>query len=156
MSDENRKKVNLYIDCEWDGYRGGLLSIALVGDEINFHATMINQTVADPWVREHVVPNLFRWAPERAISDSELSYCLSRFFADQLFEGASVHIIADWPEDIERFCRALIVGPGQRIETPPLTFEIIRAPDGAVVPICPHNAYSDAEALQKWHSGEQR
>ena len=24
--------MNLYIDCEWDGYQGELLSMALVGD----------------------------------------------------------------------------------------------------------------------------
>lgn len=143
--------MNLYIDCEWDGYRGGLLSMALVGDGGSFHAVMINQPVTDPWVREHVVPHLHKWAPDFANSDAHLSHLLSLYLEDEGFVDEQINIIADWPEDIERFCRALIVGPGLRIETPPLTFEIVRVPDGAAVSQAPHNAYADALALQRWH-----
>ena len=59
----------------------------------------------------------------------------------------AIHIIADWPEDIAHFCRALITGPGIRINTPPLTMEIRRDLDA--VSELPHNALADARAIRR-------
>jgi hypothetical protein len=58
----------------------------------------------------------------------------------------SVHLIADWPEDIKLFCDALITGPGVRIDTPALTMEIRRDLDA--VSRIPHNALADAFAIR--------
>jgi hypothetical protein len=50
-------------------------------------------------------------------------------------------------EDIAHFCDILTTGPGNRIPTPTLRFEIRRDMD-AVVPSQPHNALSDAAAMR--------
>jgi hypothetical protein len=58
----------------------------------------------------------------------------------------SIHIVADWPEDIKHFCDALIIGPGIRIDTPPLTMEVRRDLDADSE--LPHNALADARAIR--------
>jgi hypothetical protein len=60
-----------------------------------------------------------------------------------------VHLVADWPEDIQHFCEALITAPGLRIDTPPLTMEIRRDLDA--VSALPHNALEDARAIMRKH-----
>jgi len=64
----------------------------------------------------------------------------------QAFLGryTSVHVIADWPEDIKHFCDALITGPGMRLNTPPLTMTIMRFDS---VSELPHNALADARGI---------
>lgn len=57
----------------------------------------------------------------------------------------SVHIIADWPEDIMWLCKVLVTGPGTRLDTPPLTMQILRVD---TVSKNPHNALADAQALR--------
>lgn len=59
----------------------------------------------------------------------------------------SVHIVADWPEDIEHFCRALITGPGNRINTPLLTMEVDRSIDAPSA--LPHNALEDVRGIRR-------
>lgn len=58
----------------------------------------------------------------------------------------AVQQIADWPEDVAHFCNFLITGPGTRIDTPPLTFEVRRDLDA--VSKIPHNALEDARAMR--------
>ena len=61
-----------------------------------------------------------------------------------------VEIVADWPDDIAYFCRALLTGNGQMVTVPPLTFRLMNlagfstARNSAV----PHNALHDARALR--------
>ena len=57
----------------------------------------------------------------------------------------AVHIVADWPEDIAHFCKALITGPGYRLDTPPLTMEVLRIDAGSELP---HNALADARGIR--------
>ena len=57
----------------------------------------------------------------------------------------SVHVIADWPEDIQHFCNALIIGAGMRINTPPLTMEVLRIDAESTLP---HNALHDARGIR--------
>jgi hypothetical protein len=64
-----------------------------------------------------------------------------------LCQFESIHIVADWPEDIMWFCKVLVTGPGTRINTPPLSLEILRVD---TVSINPHNALADAGALRAW------
>jgi hypothetical protein len=60
----------------------------------------------------------------------------------------SVHIIADWPEDIMWFCKVLVTGPGTRLDTPPLIMEVLRID---TVSKNPHNALADAMTLRDWY-----
>lgn len=127
-------KTNLYLDCEFDGFGGNLISMALVRDNHNFFYEVVHHTVTDPWVAENVVPVLDQYP----ISMDEFRAELCNFLF-QFPDG--VHIIADWPDDIAYFTKALLTGPGTRINTPPLTMEIVRSDHKSLTP---HNALADA------------
>jgi hypothetical protein len=128
----------LFIDCEWNGFGGQLISIALTtGNHINeFYEVLTLPEHIDPWVSQHVIPKLDKQPIDYKEMQLKLGYFLSMF--------DSVHIVADWPEDIERLCQALITGAGTRIDTPPLTMEVVRV---NTLSVNPHNALSEARAL---------
>ena len=135
--------TEIFIDCEWNGYRGSLITMALVamsGEEMYVGIPLFEE--ANPWVRRHVLPVVGEEV-EGVTGPTELASRLAAFLAQ--FEA--VHLIADWPEDVERFCRALITGPGMRIDTPPLTMEIRRDLDSTQSAL-PHNALADARAIR--------
>ena len=90
------------------------------------------------WVAENVIPVLNRSAVSKYTFTESLKKYLSQF--------DSINIIADWPEDIERFCRALITSPGQCIQTPPLSMSIVRIDAESELP---HNALEDARGTRK-------
>ena len=123
----------MWIDCEWNEFRGDLISMALVDEDgVYFYASLGCENPGD-WVREHVLPVV-------GIPPMSLERMRENLQA-WLRQYDSIHIIADWPEDIERFCRLLIVGPGMRLNTPPLTMEVLRIDSESRVP---HNALADA------------
>lgn len=131
--------MKLFLDCEWSDDQ--LLSLALVPETRAlpvFYAELEHdKETLSPWVQENVVLN---GAPHpRYRVQRELSHYLAAY-------DEGVHIIADWPEDIARICMLLITSPGSRINTPPLTFEVVRL-DG--VSAEPHYALADAKALRE-------
>ena len=63
-----------------------------------------------------------------------------------------VTIVADWPTDIEHFCRLLSLQPfdGQIVKTPPITFELKTHLNGEGKSEVPHNALEDAKAIMRY------
>ena len=133
---EGWRPTRLYIDGEWNSFRGELISMALVAEDGRHWYEELECRDPDPWVAANVIPKL----EGRPVSLVGMRQSLHAWLAQ--FEA--VHIVADWPEDIERFCWLLIRGPGERIDTPPLTMEVVRvdAPSAN-----PHNALADARGL---------
>jgi len=129
--------MDIYIDCEWNSFGGDLISMALVADDGREFYQVLPCDNPDPWVIEHVIPVLNQRATTLEAMRTYLQWFLMGF--------DSIHIIADWPEDIERFCAMLITGPGMRLNTPPLTMEVLRVDS---VSLLPHNALEDARALR--------
>lgn len=129
--------MNLFIDCEWNGFKGDLISMALV-DEAgrSWYEVLYCQDPCD-WVRDNVMPVLNK----KYVSLYEMQRSLQGFLCSYSW----VHIIADWPEDIQWFCKSLIIAPGHRISTPALTMEVRRDLDA--ISIVPHNALEDAKAI---------
>ena len=130
--------MKLFLDCEFNGFQGQLISMALVAEDGNSWYEVLPCEYPVEWVAKNVMPILGKKPLENAY---ELSLSLERF----LMKFRDVHIIADWPEDIQHFCAALIVGPGSRINTPPLTMEVIRVDTESKIP---HNALADAQAIR--------
>ena len=140
-----------YIDCEFDGHNGPLLSLAMVkenGRSIHIRTT---EQALDPWVVANVEPLMDRheaqssqWIPLHEVGPS----------IRQFLQGDQWPVIvADSPVDIGRFCRALSTGPdGQwaSADFPRMTFEVRNVDcyptdlPGAVQ----HNAWWDAMALK--------
>ena len=138
--------MRLFIDGEWNGFGGELLSLALVPEiekEPVFYMEFPVPDKVDPWVAANVLPHLSRRKETREQAQRSLAFYLN------LRAFQPVHIVADWPEDIERFCNLLITGPGKRIDIPRMTFEVIpglhAVSDHSDVP---HNALEDARAIR--------
>jgi hypothetical protein len=136
-----------FLDCEWNDYRGTLISMALVpeveGDSIWY--AVFGCLAPTPWVKRNVLPVL------GVEPDGYVMHQVARVeLADYLGydDGPPSLIVADWPEDIERFCDFLIIGPGQRIKVPELAFWIAREAGDAAQSQVPHNAVEDALALR--------
>lgn len=137
--------MKLFIDGEWNSFGGDLISLALVSEVGHEFYEVLGCDDPDPWVAENVMPKLYK-------EPIALSVFKARLMA-YLLQFESTHVVADWPEDIEWFCRCLIVGPGMRLNTPPLTMEILRVD---TVSKDPHNALADARALRDYITGEKQ
>ncbi len=135
--------MNCYIDCEWNDFRGELISMALVAEDGRELYFALGCPDPSPWIAEHVMPVIGIDPVPRYIAQAKLKTFLSVY--------SDVHIIADWPEDIAQFCNFLITGPGERINTPNLTFEINRSLDSTS--LVPHNALEDARANKRAVNG---
>jgi hypothetical protein len=134
--------VRIWIDCEFNEFRGELISLALVSEDGREWYGVLPCENPGGWVAQHVMPILGRAPMEPKTFAMSLHRWLMQFDA--------IHVIADWPEDISHFCQALIVGPGERINTPPLTMEVRRDLD-EVPSLLPHNALADARAIMESH-----
>ena len=147
-------KTHYTLDCEFNGFGGQLLSMALYTHERSvylvreLHSAQI--AALDPWVLQNVVSVLFKTPPDVQplfFDDSaELAQLLSRFFA-----GTRPVIHTDWPDDIKYFCEALITGPGTMIDIPGISFEMHRVDSypTSLVGAVQHNAWWDACVLYK-------
>lgn len=133
-------QTHVFIDCEFNGYRGELISMALASQcGREFYMAMMPTQIIDPWVKENVIPVLNTEPCEQAEFTAALECYLNSFDAIQLF--------ADWPEDIKYFFECLIVGPGQKMNTPPIAAHVrdwMHSRDS----VLPHNALSDCRAIR--------
>ena len=144
--------MRYFLDTEFNGFGGALLSLALVPEEgaDELYLTLQSSEPAFPWVERHVVPyldsvpaGLLSPRLERAAAADALSQYLG-------FDPAP-EIIADWPEDFAQFCNLLMTGPGQMVPIPALTFRLIplQGFSTAANSQVPHNALHDARALRE-------
>tara|TARA_R110000851_G_scaffold293292_1_gene447853 strand:+ start:58 stop:471 length:414 start_codon:yes stop_codon:yes gene_type:complete len=131
--------MDIYIDCEWNSFGGDLISMALCAHKgpADFYEVLKCDN-PHPWVAEHVIPVLNK----ESISFEEFQEKLEKY----LIQFSSVNIVSDWPEDIERFCAALITGQGSRLNTPPLSMTIMRIDADSSIP---HNALEDARGIRR-------
>jgi hypothetical protein len=141
-----------YIDCEFDGHNGALLSMALIredGDSIHIRA---KNFATDPWVLQNVVPHMDSHEALKfaSVHEYEVGGVIRAFIGGC---DAPV-IIADSPVDIGRFCQAISTAPDgswASADYPRMTFEVHNVDcypttlPGAVQ----HNAWWDAMALRR-------
>lgn len=132
--------MRIYIDCEFNGYHGELLSMALVAaDGREFYRALTPTEEIQPWVKEHVMP-VMQIAP---CDTDEFIRCLRAY----LWQFESIELVADWPDDLKYFYDCLVTGPGVAINTPRITATVdprMHSKDSAV----PHNALHDARAIR--------
>jgi len=129
--------MKIWIDCEFNEFKGELISMALVDENGREFYESLGCQNPGPWVAEHVMPIIGKHPVGKATFQLALRDWLAAYDA--------IHVIADWPEDIKHFCDALITGPGYRMETPPLTMEVVRIDAGSELP---HNALADARGIR--------
>lgn len=140
-----------YIDCEFDGHDGPLLSIAMVREDGYSLHVMVAKEARDPWVIANVVPFMSAHRANKAYvaNLNDVGGALRDFIG----ECQNPTIIADSPVDIGRFCRAISTGPDgswTSAHYPAMTFVVHNVDcypsplEGAVR----HNAWWDAMSLR--------
>lgn len=134
--------MDLFLDTEFNGFQGELISIALVSsDGKEFYESLGCNNPTD-WIANNVIPILQKDSISRIELQDKLEGFLSQF--------DEIQIIADWPEDISHFCQLLITGPGKKIVTPEISFRIdpISSESGLE-----HNALYDARGIKEAING---
>ena len=142
--------MRYFLDTEFNGFGGALLSLALVPEDgEEFYATLQSEVAPLPWVEQNVVPFLDHvpvGLVSPRLSRRDAAIALSHYLAID----PEPEILADWPEDISQFCDLLMTGPGEMVPVPAITFRLFplggfsTAANSAV----PHNALHDARALR--------
>ena len=136
--------MRYFLDTEFNGFCGELVSIALVPEDATlapFYEAVIC-AAPEPWVAANVLPVLnTRPLPRGAVAEA---------LADYLAAAGAPVIVADWPEDVAHLARLLIIGPGRMLAVPRLVIELADVPgfEAAALSSVPHNAWSDATALR--------
>jgi len=139
--------MRYFLDCEFNGYRGELISMALAADDgAELYLARPRLRKLDPWVEKNVEPivTLDDACPEVC---EVFSSRIQAFLTGDPFPV----IIADWPDDIRYFCECLITGPGQMVKSGPvIQFEVRRvdAYPSQLAGAVQHNALWDARALR--------
>lgn len=134
--------MTLYLDTEFNGHGGQLISLALVSDKgpHQWYGVLPLPDVVHPWVAEHVIPFLNR-EPEPA---NEFRLRLRMFLERYGDEG----VVADWPDDFVHLMQAMSGPSYEQSYMIPLDMRLVVS--GETRPEVPHNALSDAEALMRW------
>jgi len=142
--------LRYFLDTEYNGWGGALLSLALVpedGEEL--YLTLDWQGALEPWVERHVVPYL-NAVPDSLTSPQTSRADAARTIAHYLAGDPDPLIVADWPEDIAHLNMLLVTGPGVMAEVPGLRFQFMPLSgfSTAANSKVPHNALHDARALR--------
>ena len=136
--------MRYYLDAEFNGFGGALISIALVPETDDMPPFYEAVTCRDPtpWVAAHVLP---------ALDTRPIAYeALQNAFADYLASDPHPVLVADWPEDIVHAARLLATDDGRRLIVSAVRFELAEVVSfsSAELSHAPHNAYHDAVALR--------
>ncbi|MTI12306.1 3'-5' exonuclease family protein [Sansalvadorimonas verongulae] len=136
--------MKLFIDCEWNGHKGQLISMALVPEDGDAFYEVLECATPIDWVRDNVIPVLGK----DPVSQEQFTERLQDFLGQ--FDEDSVEVIADWPDDIKYFCDALVardrcnIGPGSFAMTVDRTLFNAKSK-------VPHNALEDARAIRQYY-----
>ena len=142
--------LRYFLDTEYNGWGGALLSLALVPDEgEELYLTLDWSGPVEQWVERNVVPYLDS-VPESLVSPRMSRRDAARTISHYLAGDADPLIVADWPEDIALFNALLVTGPGVMAEVPGLRFQFMPLSgfSTAANSRVPHNALHDARALR--------
>lgn len=148
--------TRLYLDCEFNGHGGELISLALAGEDgKHWYGFWGTPAPLDPWVEAHVMPKIvledlrpmnLMPGSVRAIPDRQLFREGLRIF---LAARAPAIIYADWPDDFAHLMRAMSGPSYEKSWLVECDMRLLGHSDPR--PEHPHNALSDAIALMHWH-----
>jgi hypothetical protein len=133
--------MRIWIDTEFNNFKGEMISMALVAEDGSEFYEALPCPNPKPWVAQNVIPVLNTVPIPFDLFRRKLHAWLLQF--------DSIHLIADWPEDLANFCQAMVTNDGMCINVPSLTMELNRfiKADGEIL----HNALCDARANMLRH-----
>lgn len=138
--------MRYYLDCEFDGLGGDLISLALVSEAGPSLYLVFEgyEDASDPWVIENVLP-IISLPIMKYVNRRDAQRELTQFLCgDQL-----PIVVTDWPDDVAYLASLMLTGPGTMIDIPRVTFEVHRvdAYPTTLAGAVRHNAWWDAKAL---------
>jgi hypothetical protein len=136
---EMSETTKIYIDCEFNGWMGELVSFAMVADDGGeFYSVLPAPHAWDEWCLEHVLPVLGK--------PSVASYADFRLAFLEFLRGyRNPDIIADWPADLYYFNKVLLGKGHEESVLIPCRQQLIACDYKSAVP---HNALEDARAIR--------
>lgn len=139
--------MSMFLDCEFDGHEGRLISIALVADDGDefyevMHDALINDTV--DWVKNNVWPVLGK-APHEPWNFRER---LQNYLRKHVGET----IIADSPADFVYLLGLCHEMKDNKYRYINLDLSMKFVISGSLKSKIPHNALEDAKALMEWYN----
>jgi hypothetical protein len=142
--------LRYFLDTEYNGWGGALLSLALVPDDgEELYLTLDWSGPLEEWVERNVIPYLDT-VPVSLASPRLSRQDAARAISHYLAGDPQPLIVADWPEDIAYFNALLVTGPGVMTEVPGLSFQFLPLSgfSTAANSKVPHNALHDARSLR--------
>ena len=142
--------LRYFLDTEYNGNGGALLSLALVPDEgEELYVRLKTDEPIVEWVQLHVIPYIDMVPHQLAcppLERHEAAQALEHY----LRHDDDVVIVADWPEDVAQFSNLMITGPGDMIDVRHVTFRLLPLSNFSTAENSqvPHNALHDARALR--------
>ena len=118
--------MRYFLDCEYDGFSGPLVSLALVPEDggEEFYVVLTHERPLTEWVERHVAPYL--WMVPEPFRHDPLGREQAAILLSSWLAGLpEIEILADWPEDLALFCSLLTIGSGRMVPVPPLTVRLI-------------------------------
>jgi hypothetical protein len=149
--------MKYFVDCEFDGHNGALLSIALVSEAGRSLYLIIDEREApvfDPWVRDNVLSVIDDYGdPDVMRRHVRLAHVGTELRVFMVGDNDPV-VVADSPVDIGRFCAAFMTDPqgGYLPNTwEHIAFEVcdIDCYPTSLPGAVQHNAWWDAMALRE-------
>lgn len=147
--------MRYFLDCEFNGFGGELISLALV-PESEWRPVLylvITDVTAplDSWVCRNVIMVLDDVPEGVSILRVDRQTAARTLGAYLRADDSQTVIVADWPDDIALFCKLMLTGPGEMVATHQRTqFELVRVNSypTEVAGAVRHNAVWDAMALR--------
>lgn len=132
----------LYLDTEFNGFHGNLVSLALAApDGEHWYEVLPYPKKWESWVADNVVPHLGK----KPIPPEQFGIRLRTYL--QARPGCTIY--ADWPTDFEHL---LAVMRGEHYaDFWQVECQMVLLTGTDPQSVVPHNALSDAIALMEWH-----
>ncbi|BAV65741.1 3'-5' exoribonuclease [Sphingobium cloacae] len=147
--------MRYFLDTEFNGFGGELISLALVpeyGDQ-DFYVSLPLPDRVHSWVERNVIPYLRSVPPgvDHVLGREEAARHIEAYLAND----PDPVIVADWPDDLGYFCHLLVTGPGEMITIGGLRLELLNCAgfSASANSRTPHNALHDARALKDFCLG---
>jgi hypothetical protein len=136
--------MRLYLDCEFNGFGGELLSMALVSDDgREWYCTLPEPKVWNEWVFENVLPVIMDPRPTGMAADRVAFQASLRWFLSQ-FDNPT--IVADWYMDFIHFFQAFQGKDHTQSFAYACKTELVLLDE--IASEVPHNALADARAIR--------
>ena len=139
--------MRFYLDTEFNGHGGELISLALVPlNGQHFYAAKEFSGALSEWVADNVMPVLNTRLLRKEMFKAVFHAWITQF--------KDPEIICDWHADAVHFCSMLEGSTFDSSLDFACTIKILKTPPGEPVSEIPHNALADARALMKWYEAQ--